>query len=171
MQRDKSIVLQPYGKDEVSMNFIVSPMGRWVFGPTDPDKLPIIRKNAAVFNFVRFRGKNPKYYIKPIPENYSIKSTSHRKRWNITHDTTGCNAIYFFLFYEPSENFVAMNYTTKESEYDTLDANMNLLSTIVFYGKDLTILEEEWEHGITIERPDLLTILEAMKNEHRQIYK
>jgi hypothetical protein len=171
MQRDKSIVLQPYGKDEVSMNFIVSPMGRWVFGPTDADKLPIIKKNAAIFNYVRFKGTNPKYYIRPISENYKIKDVPHRKHWKITHDTDNCNALYFFLFYEPSENFVAMNYTTKESEFDMLDANLNILSAIVFYGKNMTVLEEDWEHGITIDRPDLLTILEAMKNEHRQIYQ
>lgn len=171
MQRDKKIALQPYGKNEACMNFLVSPMGKWVFGPTDTDKLQILKKNAAIFNYVRFKGDNPKYYIRPIDENYKIKESAHRKRWNITHDTSGCNAIYFFLFYEPSENFVAMNYTTKESEFDMLDANMNLLSTIVFYGKNLTVLEEEWEHGITITRPDLLTILDAMKNEHKQIYQ
>jgi len=165
MKRDKNIILQPYGKDDVSMNFIVSPMGKWIFGPSDIDKIPVIKNTASVFNYVRFAATNPKYYVKPIDKGFRIRDTNTRKRWRLTHVTDKCESIFFFLFYEPSENFVAMNYTTKEKEFDVVEKNMNVFASVIFYGKNFLIKEEDWDHGVTIKRDNLTPILEAMKNE------
>lgn len=171
MKIEEGMVLQPYGKDEVSMNFIVSPMGKWMFGPSDVDKIPTIKKTANIFNFVRFKCKNPKYYVNPISPEFKIRDVDHRKKWKLTHITDECKAIFFFLFYEPKENFVAMNYTTKEKEFDIIEKNMNILGTIAFYGRNFNVVEEEWDHGITIERDHLNSILDNMKNDQQQFYQ
>lgn len=171
MKIDSGMVLQPYGKDQVSMNFIVSPMGKWIFGPSDANKIVDIKKNSVIYNFVKFSAKNPKYYTKPIDIDFKIKEIENKKQWKLTHTTDQCNSMFFFLFYEPKENFVAMNYTTKEEEFDTIEKNMNILTAVAFYGKGFNVDEEEWDHGITIDKNHLTPILESMKNEQQQFYK
>jgi len=165
MKIEDGVILQPYGKDDVSVNFIVTPMGKWVFGPSDIDKIEVFQKNAHIFNFVKFKAKNPKYYVRSIDKNFKIKAVDNGFKAKITHDTTGTKNIFFFMFYEPREDFVAMNYTTKESEFDFVDKHMNILSAVAFYGKNFDIIEEDWDHGITISKNQIGAIVEKLKNE------
>ena len=165
MKREEGTVLQPYGKDDVSVNFIVTPFGKWVFGPSDVDKVEVFKKNAHIFNFVRFQAKNPKYYVRSIDKDFKIKEVDTTLKAKLTHDTTDSKSIFFFMFYEPREDFVAMNYTTKESEFDFVDKHMNVLSVVSFYGKNFNILEENWDHGITVNKNQIHAIVEKLKNE------
>ena len=167
MRIEPGLVKQPYGKDDVVMNFMVSPFGKWIFGPTDVDHLDVIRANAHVFNYVKFKAKNPKYYVRGIDQNFKIKSVPERFRPKLTHDTTDSKNIFFFLFYEPREGFVAMNYTVHESEFDIVDKKMNILSVVAFYGRNFEIQEERWEQGITVGDKQINIIVEKLKNESK----
>jgi len=167
MKLEKGIVKQPYGKDDVSMNFFVTPSGKWVFGPSDVSTLDVIKKNARIFNFVKFNANNPKYYFRPINQDFKIKEVKNSLKAKLTHDTTDSKNIFFFMFYEPREDFVAMNYTTIESEFDYVDKKMNVLSVVSFYGSNFDIQEENWDHGIKINKNDIIPIIEKLKNESK----
>ncbi len=167
MKIENGIVKQPYGKDDVSVNFMVSPQGKWVFGPSDVTKLNILKANAHVFNFVKFKAKNPKYYVRGIDPDFKVKPVSDKLKAKLTHDENGCKSIFFFIFYEPRENFVAMNYTTKEAEFDYIDKKMNILSVVSFYGSNFQIQEEHWDHGITVTKQQIDIIVEKLKNESK----
>lgn len=165
MKIEDGVVLQPYGKDEVSINFMVTPMGKWIFGPSDVNNIKVLKENATIFNFVRFKAKNPKYYVRGMDTNFKIKPVTDKLRPRLTHDTTGCKSIFFFMFYEPREDFVAMNYTTIEKEFDVIDSKMNILSAVSFYGSNFDIISEDWDHGVTVDKEKINFILEKMKNE------
>ncbi len=167
MKIEPGIVKQPYGKDEVSMNFMVSPFGKWIFGPTDVGNLDILKSNAHVFNYVKFKATRPKYYVRSIDPKFQIKAVPNKFRPKLTHDTTGCKSMFFFLFYEPREGFVAMNYTVKESEFDNVDKKMNVLSVVAFYGSNFDIQEERWEQGVTVATHQINNIVEKLKNESK----
>ncbi len=166
MKIPNNIVLQPYGKNDVSMNFIVSPTGKWLFGPSDIDKIDVLKSTAHVFNYVKFSAINPKYYIRPIPNDFIIKNKSlNIKKLKLTHDTDKCKSIFFFLFYEPKGNFCAMNYTVDEKEYDKVESSLNIISTIVFYGKKFIVSDESWDTGVTTKPEDVKIIIEEMRND------
>lgn len=167
MKIDAGIVKQPYGKDNVSMNFMVTPGGKWVFGPTDITNIDTLKANAHVFNYVKFKAKNPKYYVRSIDPDFKVKPVKDNLKAKLTHDTTGSKNIFFFMFYEPREDFVAMNYTTKESEFDFVDKKMNILSVVAFYGRDFDIQDEHWDHGITVNKEQINIIVEKLKNESK----
>ena len=164
MKIEEGISLQPYGKDDVSVNFLVSPMGKWIFCPTDVSKINTLKENSLIFNYVRFRGQNPKYYIRPINTNFKIKEIKENKKFNLTHTNNKCNSIFFFLFYEPKEKLVAMNYTTKEKEFDIIDEKMNIISLIAFFGKNIEILDQEWDNGIVVNEDNIRNGLISMEN-------
>jgi hypothetical protein len=69
------------------------------------------------------------------------------------------------MFYEPREDFVAMQYTTRESDFDYVDKNMNILSVVAFYGKNFKIIEENWDQGITVSKNQINNIVDKLKNE------
>lgn len=167
MKIESGMVLQPYGKDDVSVNFMVTPAGKWVFGPCDVDKVPLLKGGAHVFNFVKFKAKNPKYYVRGIDPNFTIKEVNSRLKAKLTHNTDGAKSIFFFMFYEPRENFVAMNYTVNEKEFDNVDKKMNVLSVVAFYGKNFDIVEEDWDQGITVNDNQINIIVEKLKNESK----
>ena len=167
MKIEKGIVKQPYGKDDVSMNFAVTPAGKWIFGPTDVKNIETFKNNAHIFNYVKFRARNPKYYVRSIDQDFRVKAVSENLKAKLTHDTSGCKNIFFFMFYEPREDFVAMNYTTKEEEFDYIDKKMNILSVVSFYGRDFDIQEEHWDHGITVNKQQINIIVDKLKNESK----
>lgn len=167
MKIEPGIVKQPYGKDEVVMNFVVSPFGKWIFGPTDVEHLDTVKANAHVFNYVKFSAKNPKYYVRNIDPDFKIRPVAANFKPRLTHDTTGCKNVFFFMFYEPREGFVAMNYTVKESEFDIVDKKMNILSVVAFYGGNFDIKEERWEQGVTVGDKQINQIVEKLKNESK----
>ena len=71
------------------------------------------------------------------------------------------------MFYEPREDFVAMNYTTRENEFDFVDREMNILSMVSFYGTNFEILEEHWDQGITVTTSQMNNIVEKLKNDSK----
>ena len=165
MKIEDGLVLQPFGKDDVCVNFIVTPEGKWIFGSSDIDKINIFKANARIFNFIRFRATQPRYHVRTIAKDFKIKEVGEKFKAKISHNPDGCKSIFFFTFYEPREDFVAMNYTTKEAEFDYVDKYMNVLSVVAFYGKNFKIIEESWDQGITISKTQINDVVEKLKNE------
>jgi len=165
MNLQKDIVLQPYGKDDITVNLIVSHIGSWTFGLSDIDKIPTYKENALVHSFIHVKCKKPKYYHAPLPRNFRLSKQKPNDRETLNHNLAEAEAVFFFLYYDEDADVIAINYTCDEGEYDALEKEINILSTYVVFGENFEMKDQDYSQAIEITKGEVETAIESLKDE------
>jgi len=162
---NKNTILQPYGKDDMAINLIVSHVGSWTFGLSDVDKISIYKENALVHSFIHIHVTNPKYYHVPLGKDYKLIEQKKSNRESLNHSYPEAEAMFFFLYYDEEAGVIAMNYTCDEPEYEALSKEISIISTYVVFGENFKIKEKNYSQAVEISKKEVIAAIESLKEE------
>ena len=155
----EEVIFQPYGKDDVCINFLIANKVL-AFGVSDVEDLDEISRMANINSYIQINGKNPRYY-KVIESDFKIKNDSNAVFESRT--LTKVKSLYIVLIYNRTDEFLYMRYVESEDEYAIVKNKFNVLASFIFLGGNLRVVDQDLVNGIGYSHKKIAALIKNLE--------
>jgi len=154
----EEVVFQPYGKDELCINLVMSKKTLG-FGVSDVEDLDALTKISEIHSYIQIRGRNPRYYKVVDPK---LKLVNDSRAVFENRKLKKLKKLYAILLYNKTDEFIYMRYVESEEEYSIVKNKFNVIATFIVLAGQLRIIDEDTVHGVGYPRNKIAKLIKDL---------